>query len=229
MTIEFVSATRMTREEFWEKSALGRSLLRIDASDHDRWVARVAFENRRGLPEVFNERIQAASEHDILVFVHDDVWIDDFFICDHLEEALHEFAVVGVAGNRRRVPRQPAWAFVRLTDEFVWDEPANLCGAIAHGPGPFGEVSRFGPTFEECELLDGVFIATRRTTLRERAVLFDTRFKFDFYDVDFCRRARERELRIGCWPIALTHQSQGLFGSASWHAGYAAYLEKWRD
>lgn len=227
--IEFVSATRMTREEFWEKSALGRSLLRIDASDHERWVPRIAFENRRGLPEVFNERIRGAGDGDILVFVHDDVWLDDLFVCDHVEESLHEFAVVGVAGNRRRVPRQPAWAFVGITTEFVWDEPANLCGAIAHGPDPWGAVSRFGPTFEECELLDGVFMAARRDTLVKNAVGFDTRFKFDFYDVDFCRSARAKGLRVGCWPIALTHQSQGLFGSASWQAGYAAYLEKWKE
>jgi GT2 family glycosyltransferase len=226
--IEFISATRMTRDEFWEKSALGRSLLRIDAADHDRWIAKVAFENRRGLPEIFNERIQA-SEADILAFVHDDVWIDDFFICDHLEEALYEFGVVGVAGNRRRVPRQPAWAFVGITTEFVWDEPANLRGAIAHGAEPFGAVSRFGATYEECELLDGAFMAARRDTLIEQEALFDTRFKFDFYDMDFCRTARAKGLRVGCWPIALTHQSMGLFGSASWHAGYAAYLGKWKD
>jgi GT2 family glycosyltransferase len=226
--IEFVSATRLTRDDFWEKSALGRSLLRIDPADHDRWIAKVAFENRRGLPEIFNERIQA-SEADILAFIHDDIWIDDFFICDHLEEALREFEVVGVAGNRRRVARQPSWHFVRVTTEFHWDEFANLCGAIAHGAEPFGEVSRFGPTYEECELLDGVFIAARRGTLAGRAVLFDTRFKFDFYDMDFCRTARARGLRLGCWPIALTHQSKGLFGSASWQAGYAAYLGKWKD
>jgi GT2 family glycosyltransferase len=226
--IEFISATRMTRDEFWEKSALGRSLLRIDAADHDRWIAKVAFENRRGLPEIFNERIQA-SEADILAFVHDDVWIDDFFICDHLEEAMHEFGVVGVAGNRRRVPRQPAWHFVGITTEFVWDDFANLRGAIAHGAEPFGEVSRFGATYEECELLDGAFIATWRDTLIEQKVLFDTRFKFDFYDMDFCRTARARGLRLGCWPIALTHQSEGLFGSASWQAAYATYLEKWKD
>jgi GT2 family glycosyltransferase len=227
--IEFVTATRMTRDEFWEKSALGRSLMRIDPWDYHRFVARVASENRRGLPEVFNERIEAANEEDILVFVHDDVWIDDFFVCDHLEEALQEFAVVGVAGNRRRAPRQPAWAFLDGLNEFVRDEPANLCGAVAHGAGPFGAVTRFGPTYEECELLDGVFIAARRSTLIERSALFDTRFKFDFYDMDFCRAARAKGLRIGCWPIALTHQSLGLFGSPSWRAGYSAYLEKWKD
>jgi GT2 family glycosyltransferase len=225
--IEFVSATRMTEKEFGESSALGRSLARLGEAEAGRWVTEVAFENRRGLSEVFNERIQARSEHDILVFVHDDVWIDDFFISDHLEEALHEFAVVGVAGNRRRVPRQPAWAFTTL--DFQWDERVNLCGGIAHAPTPFGTIARFGPTYVECELLDGVFVAARRSTLLEHGVLFDTRFKFHFYDLDFCRTARVKGLRLGCWPIALTHQSGGAFDSPSWREGYAAYLEKWKD
>jgi GT2 family glycosyltransferase len=226
--IEFVSATRMTRDEFWEKSALGRSLLRIDPSDHERWVAKVAFENERGLSEVFNDRIRA-SEHDILVFLHDDLWIDDFFICDHLEESLHEFAVVGVVGNRRRIPKQAGWAFVGMTTEFVWDHLENLCGGIAHGKEPFGYVNRFGPTYEEVELLDGVFLAARRTTLLEKNVLFDPQFKFHFYDIDFCRTARAAKLRLGVWPIALTHQSMGGYGSPSWHESYAAYLEKWKE
>ena len=109
--IEFISATRLTKDEFWEKSALGRSLLRIDPVEHERFVARVAYENRRGLPDLFNERIEAAAAENILVFLHDDLWIDDLFICDHLEEALHEFQVIGVSGNVRRTPMQPAWSF----------------------------------------------------------------------------------------------------------------------
>ena len=41
--IEIVSATLMTKEDFWAKSALGRSLTHIEVDD--RWVPRVAFEN----------------------------------------------------------------------------------------------------------------------------------------------------------------------------------------
>ncbi len=227
--IQFVSATRMGREEFWEKSALGRSLLRLDPAEHERFVAKVAFDNRRGLPEIFNEHIAQADGEDVLAFVHDDVWIDDFFICDHLEEALHEFAVVGVAGNCRRVARQPAWLFVSAAPQFTRDDDANLRGAIAHGEEPCGEPSRYGPTYEECELLDGVFIAARTRTLAESDVRFDPRFQFHFYDVDFCRTARARGLRLGCWPIALTHQSGGAFGTPAWRAAYDDYLAKWKD
>lgn len=227
--IQFVSATRMTRDAFWSDSALGRSLMRIDPGDHERWVARVAFENQRGLPEVFNERIDAAGADDILVFLHDDLWLDDFFICDHLLEALHEFNVVGVAGNSRRLPRQAAWSFVPDKPEFTWDDPQNLRGAIAHGAQPFGDISRFGATYEECELLDGVFLAAAKTSLDQARVRFDPRFRFHFYDMDFCRSARAGGLRLGCWPIALTHQSMGVFGSEAWRAGRAAYLAKWKE
>ena len=227
--IEFISATRLTKDEFWEKSALGRSLTRIDPPDHERWVARIAYLNTRGLPAVFNERIAAAAPDDILVFLHDDLWIDDLFICDHLEEALHEFHIVGVAGNTRRAPFQPGWAFVVKDNVVDWDEPGNLRGAIAHGAEPFGAIRRFGPTYEECELLDGVFTAVRAATLAESGLRFDQRFSFHFYDLDFCRTAREKGLRLGCWPISLTHQSPGGYGDPVWQAGYDAYIAKWKS
>jgi GT2 family glycosyltransferase len=223
--IEFVSATRLAREAFWEESALGASLRRLEPDE--RWVPRVAFENRRGLPEVFNERIDAESEHDILVFVHDDVWIDDYFISDHLVEALDEFHVVGVAGNQRRIPNQPSWHTLDL--QLTWDVRDNLSGGIAHGAQPPAPVTLYGETPAECELLDGVFMAARRKTLREHGVAFDPRFMFHFYDMDFCRTARRQGLRLGTWPICITHQSTGVFGANEWRAAYGRYIEKWKD
>ena len=225
--LEFVSATRMTRDDFWEKAPLALSLKRMESDD--RWVPRVAFENARGLPEVFNERIHAQSEHDVLVFIHDDIWIDDFFVVDHVLEALDEFHVVGVAGNKRRVPGQPTWAHTRITDKFEWDDLSNLSGGIAHGEKAWGFVNRFGETPAECELVDGVFMAARRATLLEHGVLFDPVFRFHFYDLDFCRTARSRGLKVGTWPIALTHQSMGGFGSEAWREGYGKYVAKWKD
>jgi hypothetical protein len=47
--------------------------------------------------------------------------------------------------------------------------------------------------------------------------------------MDFCRAARVKGLRMGCWPIALTHQSEGGYGSPAWREAYQAYLEKWKD
>lgn len=223
--IEFVSATRFSEDDFWNKSALGLSLRRI--THMGSWSALINYENIKGLPEIYNAAINSDFTEDILIFVHDDVWIDDYFITIRIVEALKNFDVVGVAGNQRRVINQPAWAFI--DDKFTWDEVQNQSGSIAHGVKPFGEVSYFGEIKAECELLDGVFLAARKSTLKDANVFFDSRFNFHFYDMDFCRSAREKGLRLGTWPICLTHQSGGAFGSQQWRENYQKYLDKWKS
>lgn len=215
----------MPKKEFWEKSPLGQSLRRLAADT--RISSFIAFENRRGLPEVYNARLQSEKSPDILVFVHDDVWIDDFFIADRLIDGLNRFDVIGIAGNRRRLPGQTGWMF--LDERFTRDEVSNFSGSIAHGKFPFGPVSFFGPAPAECELMDGVFLAARKSTLLAQHVAFDPQFDFHFYDLDFCRTARQQGLRLGTWPICLTHQSGGAFGSPAWRDKYQRYLEKWKD
>ena len=221
--IEVVSATRLQEGDFWKRSPLGLSLRRLA---HDaRLIPRVTFANSRGLPEIFNARIKAPDAAEMLAFVHDDVWIDDYFLADRVAEGCRTFDVIGVAGNRRRVQNQPAWAF--MDANFTWDEKVNLSGSVAHGANPFGAISFFGPVPAECKLLDGVFLAARRSALVLNSVLFDPRFDFHFYDMDFCRSAEEKGLRLGTWPICLTHQSGGAFGSPRWRDKYSLYLGKW--
>jgi GT2 family glycosyltransferase len=223
--IDVICATRSTAEEFWSKAALGLSLRRM--SHDDRLRPRIYCENRRGLPQLYNERIQSPDAAPTLLFIHDDVWLDDHFLAEHLAAGLEAFDVLGVAGNRRRAPMQPSWAFP--TTEFKWDDRANLSGIVSHGQGPFGVLSVFGRVPAECELLDGVMLAARRDTLRERQVGFDERFDFHFYDLDFCRSARAAGLRLSTWPIAITHQSEGGFGSNGWLENYKKYVAKWGD
>ena len=221
--IEIVSATRHSERQFWEASALGQSLRRLA---HDaRLVVKVTFANRRGLSEVFNARIDAADAAELLLFIHDDVWLDDFYLADRVIEGCRRYDVIGLAGNRRRLPAQPAWAFTDL--KFTWDDEANLSGAVAHGPTPFGPVSWFGNAPAECELLDGAFLAASKAALNRGRVSFDPRFDFHFYDLDFCRSARAKGLRLGTWPISVTHQSGGAFGTPPWLEKYRAYLSKW--
>ena len=92
--IEFVSATRLSREEFRE-SPLGVSLDRV--SRDTRIKASIAYQNTDGLPTVYNRRITSKDPAEILVFVHDDVWIEDLYVSDRLLEALKGFDVVGLA------------------------------------------------------------------------------------------------------------------------------------
>ena len=223
--IEIVSATRFSEQDFWNKSPLGISLRRL--AHDNRLVSHITVSNRRGLPEIYNARITAENSSDMFVFIHDDVWIDDYFLGDRVIEGLRTYDVIGVAGNRRRIKHQPAWPF--LDARFTWDDKSNLTGSVAHGRSPFGAISFFGSIPADCELLDGVFLAARKSALTASNVLFDPRFDFHFYDLDFCRSARQGKLRLGTWPICITHQSGGSFGTDAWREKYRAYIEKWGD
>jgi hypothetical protein len=223
--IEIVSATRLSENDFYNKSALGISLRRL-AFDR-RLVQRITFNNQRGLPTIYNDRISAADNNDMLIFIHDDVWIDDYFLSERVIEGLQKYDIIGVAGNRRKVKNQPGWGFV--DSKFTEDDKSNLSGSVAHGKFPFGNVHVFGAVPADCELLDGVLIAAKKSVLVSKEVMFDPQFNFHFYDMDFCRSARECGLRLGTWAICITHQSLGGFGTKQWTESYLAYKEKWRD
>lgn len=227
--LHVVSATRRGKDAFWNEGALGLSLRRFAADK--RIVPWIAYENTRGLPEVYNELIERAGPDGLLLFVHDDVWLDDLFFVERLVEACARFDVVGVAGNRRRLPGQPGWAFVQAEGDpgLRWDAREHLSGMVGHGQQPFGTVSRYGDTPAACELLDGVLLAARARVLHDSGCRFDPRFRFHFYDLDFCRTARAAGLTLGTWPIGLTHQSGGAFGTDAWNAGLRDYRAKWGD
>lgn len=225
--VRVVSATRMDEKTFWKSSALGLSL--TSWKFDPRLTLDIAFENRRGLPAVYNAALAGADKADAVLFVHDDVWLDDPQWVDKVLVALRRYDVVGLAGNRRRVRDQVAWLYLRMEDGKFWLDGENLSGAVAHGRNPGGEVSIFGPTPMACELLDGVFIAMRNDVAARSRVRFDERFDFHFYDLDLCRTARRAGLSIGTWPIAITHQSTGAFISTGWQDGLARYRRKWKS
>ncbi len=222
--IEIVSATRLPESSFWKEAPLGMSLIRLGFDT--RLKHYIAFNNQRGLPELYNSRILSPESPEVLIFMHDDVWIDDFFLVDHVMQGLKVYDIIGVAGNKRLVSMHPSWAFV--DDKFTWDKKNNLSGAVAHGSLPFGPVSYYGKVPADCELLDGVFLAVWKSKLNTSEIYFDTTFDFHFYDLDFCRTARTKGLRIGTWHVSITHSSEGSFGSAGWVAKKDAYRRKWK-
>lgn len=225
MRLWFVSCTRLSQPAFERDSMLARSLARV--REFTPLVIAVAYENRAPLGAAYNQAIDAARPDDMLAFVHDDVWIDDWYVRHRIEDALAAFDVVGVAGNRVRDPRQQSWAHAGAT---LGEHHAKLSGGVFHGTRETSVPSRFGTAPEPVKLLDGVFIAARAGTLRDRGVRFDPRFRFHFYDTDFCRSCEKAGLRMGTWPIALTHASYGQGGvGPDWDEAYRLYLEKWGD
>ena len=229
--IRFVCATRKTSEEFFSSAPLGRSLAlyRTFPTLH-RIELRLFKENRKGLPAVYNTAIQEARDKPaVLVFVHDDVYLSDFYWAQHLIDGLRHFEVVGLAGNRRRVSRQASWMY--LNDQFLRDAAHNLSGVLGHGKGfpDLIELSAYGEPGQEVKLLDGVLLAARSATLLRHNLHFDPRFGFHFYDLDFCRQAELRGIRMGTWPLSLIHASAGNLGVEEWRSAYRAYLEKYGE
>ena len=225
--IRIVCASRSAQADFLQSTALGRSLC---VHRHAQPPELLLFDNNTtGLPALYNAAIeQAASNPAILVFVHDDVSIVDHFWMERIREALLQFDIVGLAGNKRRSPMQPGWAFA--TRDFKWDNPEFLSGSVGHGRGfPCDEVSHFGPSGVECKLLDGLMLIADSARLMDAGVRFDEQFDFHFYDMDLCRQAELKGLRMGTWPISVVHESAGAFNTPPWRAGYERYLRKYGE
>ncbi|HTH62503.1 MAG TPA: tetratricopeptide repeat protein [Paraburkholderia sp.] len=225
--IRLVCGTRRTREQFATETALGRSL-----ALYAQWPdieLQLFDQNARGLSTIYNAAIDDAKERPaILVFVHDDVWLNDFFWTERIRESVGRFDVVGLAGNLRRVPRQPAWAFA--TPDLRWDDRRYLSGTVGHGKGfPCDVTSNFGPSGQDCKLLDGLLLIADSEMLANSGLRFDEQFKFHFYDMDFCRQAELKGLRMGTWPLSVVHESGGAFGSRGWRETYALYLAKYGE
>jgi GT2 family glycosyltransferase len=213
--LEFVAASRGSAAAFRE-TLLGRSLRRL-AGD-ERIGARIVVNNTQGLSEVYNRAIEQ-SEAEALVFIHDDVQIDSRDVVDRVVEGLGRFDVLGICGNTYDYPEHLQWSQA--------PDASHLSGALTTGdPLRYGS---FGSAPAECALLDGLFLAARTSTLRRTGLRFDPRFRFDFYDLDFCRTARQLGLRLGTWPIDVVHPSSGGYTSERWREAGVLYQAKWAE
>lgn len=227
------SVSRLSRAQFVETSLLGRSLRSVPRERLPRvslLVDNAPPQKVKGLAEAYNGFLRTAADDDFLILAHDDVFVHDWFLLERLTEAFAHFDVVGVAGNTAPDLNQPSWALKFKPDLTPdgWQDLATLSGAVGHGDPAAPPVSRYGPAPAACGALDGVFLALNVRRVREAKISFDELFKFHAYDLDFCRSACNAGLRVGTWPIALTHASVGNFASAAWKEEAAKYLQKWQ-
>ncbi len=224
--VKFIVASRVSAADFYTNTATGRSLAlqKIPIMDVCLFP-----ENKVGLPALYNSVIREVENTPCtLIFAHDDLHILDYYWMAHVLNGLNAFQILGVAGNVRRLPRQPSWIFI--DENFALDEPPNLSGVVGHGTGfPPTHLDVYGPSGLRVKLLDGLFLAAHSRTLIDRDLFFDERFDFHFYDMDLCRQAEEKDVSCGTWPLSIVHESGGNFRSDAWKKAYAAYLAKWGE
>ena len=222
--IMLVCATRMSREAFKKSAQLSTSIKKLRTSTK-MVTSKITYQNRQGLGTIYHRYLKTRHADKILVFVHDDVRIEDLFLVEKLNEALKTFDVVGLAGNKEPDVNYLSW----------FDLRSPLTGSVAHVFGKASPlrretifVSSYGPTPEECGLLDGLFIAVNTETILSCDVKFDEQFGFHFYDLDFSRSCLRKGLRLGTWPIWVVHKSGGSFNSPQWKKAAKLYRDKWR-
>jgi GT2 family glycosyltransferase len=224
--LRVVCATRLPREKFLSQTQTGRSIESFISSS--KVEVRLYADNFNGLSYVYNQAIEESLESPaILVFMHDDILITDYFYEKRIREGLKQFDIIGLAGNKRRIARQAGWRTLNLDGDLDIDE--NLSGAIGHGPSfPPQFLYTFGPTEVECKLMDGLFLAADSQTLKETGLRFDERFNFHFYDLDFCRQAEIKQLKMGTIPLSVVHLSGGNMDQV-WRHSYDEYIKKWGE
>ncbi len=217
--ILLVSATQKSKDKFWTDTSTGISVTRhIECNNIDE--TEIAYNNSKGLCEVYNQFLIEKYRDYIILFVHDDIIIQDINLKLKLNDAIKDYDVVGVAGT----------AEFGLKSPVVWhNSPKDKwSGAVGHptGKGQI-QITYFGVWPKQCMVLDGLFIAINTEKILDSGVKFDEQFKFHFYDLAFCVDAHLSGHSLGTWDIPLTHFSHGDYNDESWRTSEKKFIEKY--
>lgn len=221
--LRIVSATR----DDWESApAIAQSYLsKVELS--------LVEHNREGLPTVYNKFLEAHPD-EILIFVHDDVFIEDTFWVEKLLSVMEDYPIVGLAGSKGLPdPENGGFVWWNKSTEYLSGAVAQyLSGAVAHPHGDAVYVTSYGPAPREVDWLDGLFLAVDAKVVTEAGVRFDERFDFHYYDMDFCLTARQSGLKLSTVPIWVYHESPGATTEEAKEAhrqGLHTFAVKWNE
>ena len=164
--------------------------------------------NKIGLSTNYNTILEKHSDnYDYIIFIHDDVYVDDLSVCEKLHTAHMEYDIVGLAGGINP----------RITEPALWHimcggfNSTDLRGAVAH---TFQEktiiMTSFGPTPSRVALLDGLFISVNTKKIKEVNWKFNENYTFHHYDIASSIDANKKKLKLGVTPIWVIHKSPGL-------------------
>lgn len=182
--------------------------------------------NQQGLPAAYNNVINTNTSADWLVFVHDDVYIDDSRLTHKLDAAYsdHGFDVVGLAGCLNPVIKpHNLW--------HVMAERKDLRGQVAHPVSKTGQImtTPFGPTPSRVAIIDGLFMAVRVASIKNSTWKFNENYTFHHYDLSSCIDANKHKLKIGVYPIHVVHSSPGLSSieDVAWKTSNQRFLKEY--
>jgi hypothetical protein len=196
---KIISATPYSKEDFKNKSQLSLYMDKAEVSN----ISNVQYENKIGLPKIYNQFITEENRNKKIIFVHHDVLIEDLFLFEKLDIAFEKYDIVGLAGSKtcNMNAEMSAWHLMTNRDDMV--------GEVAHSKDKKVWTTVFGPTDSRALVLDGLFIAVDITKLLDTGTRFDENFDFHHYDISFCLNANKNKLKMGVYPIKVTHFGLG--------------------
>jgi hypothetical protein len=224
--ITLACATPHTESSFIRETFLGRSLIRLGPLRNG-WDLRITYENRAGLPVVYNESLKVADPDKPLVFLHDDVSIQDLYFADKLVLALRNFDLVGIAGGNPPGAAPKVWYDIKTRSWPMKGLVPHTSRAQPEAETLASMIMNYGPTPGACEFIDGLAMAMIPKRILEANLAFDPRFDFHHYDLDFSKQARLRNLRVGTWPLWLVHSGASGAIEAGWQASYEIFRNKY--
>lgn len=212
-TFSFVCATKnkeMSSEKWTGLPYHTKWELSLDnfKTDLFKYDINIAYENNRGLGEVYNEYFEKL-DSDYVICLHDDVRIDDLNFFDKIEDYSKDFDIMGVAGGTNFSFKR----YERLSWMSVLDQKNDLAGVVQHRMSKEGDIPEI---FSSCNYgyiprkvfaIDGLIMIFTKNAYK--MIRFDPEFKFDFYDLDLCFSAYKMQLNIGVIPLSITHFSKG--------------------
>lgn len=199
--LKIVVATQAkAEEEFLKTRPIAPSLEHLYRSCHIDFNLHT--NNTVGLSTLYNTHLKDPANIDkTLVFVHDDVYIEDLFFEQKL--LVSPYAITGVAGTRQFDFSQLklAWHLASKSEDYV--------GECAHCKDDKVWTTVFGPTPSRALIIDGLLISVKVRDVVDREVEFDERFDWHFYDIAFCLRANDKQVTTGVVPLRVVHYGLG--------------------
>lgn len=175
----------------------------------------------KSLSKIYNEILNEA-QTDIVILCHDDLYFDTTAwyskILKHFEKT--DFGILGVAGTTY-LPSSGQW----------WEKRRKMIGIVNHEHQGKKWESKYseslGNSISETILVDGLFIAVKKTNLKK---FFNEEFTgFHFYDVSFCVDNYLEGVKIGVISnIRITHKSIGMTNE-QWENNRKIFVDKYAD
>lgn len=174
------------------------------------------------LTKFYNKALEE-TKNDIVVFIHDDVFVETKQIANKIVRMFEknpEYGIIGVAGTK----------YMSETGRW-WDSPKSMYGRVAHTHEGKTWLSEYSPDqnkrIEETVIVDGVFFAVHKNRIKKN---FDESVEgFHFYDVDFCFQNHMEGVKVGVTTeIRINHMSIGMTND-QWELNRQKFAEKYKD